>query len=356
MKKLGKALSRAIEHAGRRCVMAKKDYRFWKENHRIVVHQPTKPRARVVIAAMGPDGLRTRGKVSPRLFFPPFCYTLGQHGIGSIYVNNIANLERELLLYEGMPTVLIDLVNEDWGDLDAYHIPSALSSQLSAVFNSRRVAEVIRDKRQANVFLSASGVPMPGMACRMKRDRKIFSNARTGSHERVVVYDNSNEVDRDRYNTEFIDTRIRYGGHVYYTTVRLMCIGSRLVQAYARARDEAENDPSVHNANTPQDREFLDHLYSVLVSRRIEEYTQLAQKIGSALGPGFYAHDILVANDSDELFLCETGFKFFDMSYWNTVRGIVDDRAFQYNVVDPETHARYAASVFIAYCTEAGFL
>ena len=356
MKKLGKTISRAIERAGKRCVMTRKEYRFWKENHRIAAHQPTKARAQVVIAAMGPDGFRTRGKVNHRLFFPPFCRILGEYGIRSVYVNSMASLEQELRLSEGMPTITIDLVNEDYGDLDTYDIPGGLSNQPSAVFNSRRVARIIGDKRQANAFLSSSGVPMPRIADAKTVSGKIFSNARGGSKERVSIYDDINKIDEDRYNTEFVDTRIEYNEHVYYTTVRLMCIGTRLVQAYVRARPEAENDPSVHNADTPRNRELLDHLYGALVSQRIEEYAQLAEKIGSALDPGFYAHDILVANDSDKLFLCETGFKFFDISYWNVVESIVDDRAFQYNVVDQETHARHAASVFIAYCTEAGFL
>lgn len=320
------------------------------------MYQPIKSRARVIIVAMGPDGLKYRGKVNSRLFFPHFSCTLQKHGIGSIYVNNIASLEQELLLSERIPIILIDLVNEDYDDLDIHDIPDTLSNQSSVVFNSRHVARIIGDKKQANIFLSSNGVSMPKMADRKTENRKIFSNARIGSKEPVIVYDNINKADGDRYNTEFIDTRIRYGEDIYYTTVRLMCIGSRLVQAFVRARHEHEDDPPVHTADTPRNRELLDHLYDVLVSPRMEEYTRLVEKIGAALGPGFYAHDILVSNDSNELFLCETGFKFFDTFYWKTVESIIGDRPFQYNVVDQETHARYAASVFVDYCTEAGFL
>lgn len=40
----------------------------------------------------------------------------------------------------------------------------------------------------------------------------------------------------------------------------------------------------------------------------------LCERMGHVLGPGFYAHDILPCSDDRQLYVCETGFKFDDMS------------------------------------------
>ena len=76
--------------------------------------------------------------------------------------------------------------------------------------------------------------------------------------------------------------------------------------------------------------------------------------MGSALGPGFYAHD--VDNESSELYVCETGFKFFDDTYSGRMGDVIEGRKFQAGYVDQETYAGYAASVFVTYCAEMGFL
>ena len=138
--------------------------------------------------------------------------------------------------------------------------------------------------------------------------------------------------------------------------MRIMCVAFRLMQIFVRARHETECNPSVHNADTPQDRELLDYLYDVLASPRVSECSMLAEKMESALGPGFYAHDVLVDNESGKLFLCETGYKFFDTSYWKRVGGFACDQEFQYNIVDQETYAKQSAAVFIDYCIQRNFL
>ena len=333
---------------------AKEENVFLGEYDQIGELQPTKLRAKIVIAAMGPDGLNTRGKVKPKRFFPPFCRVLAQCGVASVYVNDIVEMERELRSSDAMPTILIDLVNEVYDDLDAYEIPGGLDTMPSAIFNSRSVAKIIGDKKATNRFLSNNDILMPCLA--NPESKKIFSNARIGSKEQVFVYGDAKEIDSYRYNTEFVDTKIRYGSDYYYTTVRLMSIGTHLLSVYVRARDVKENNPSVHNADTPRDRALLNFLYDQLIESRLEEFSLLAEKMGSALGPGFYAHDVLVDNDSSELYVCETGFKFFDDSYWHRMGDVIEGRKFQAGFVDQETYAGYAASVFVTYCAEMGFL
>ena len=329
-------------------------FKLWKHNFRIRKFQPDKKRANVLFVAMGEDPFTTRGKVSVRLFFPPFCRVLALHGIGSTYVYGRKNLERELLLSDGVPTIVVNLVNELFDNLDSWENIGDLLHKTDAVFNSLRIAKVIRDKEETNKILSGSGVSMP--RCNIGECKKIFSNVRIGCQEQVFIYEDLKELDDDRYNTEFIDTRIQFRNSVYYTTTRLMCIGSQVLQIYVRARDVSENNPSVHNKDTPLDHELLDFLYKQLVAPRLANYYLLAESIESILGPGFYAHDVLVDNNSDDLILCETGFKFFDQSYSNRMMGVISDSKFQRSILDQTTYAGYAASVFVTYCAQKGFI
>ena len=186
--------------------------------------------------------------------------------------------------------------------------------------------------------------------------KKIFSNAKVGSGEDVFVLENAEEIDDNRYNAEFIDTRIPFENGDYFTCVRLVCIGTRTLQIYIRARNVEENNPSVHSRDTPKNPELLEHLYGKLVAPRLEELHALGKRIGCALGPGFYAHDVLVDNNSGHLFMCETGFKFYDHTYCNWMMNLINDRNFQHMLFDQDTYAGYAGSVFVAYCAEMGYL
>lgn len=335
-------------------VFSKAEFRLWKENYRLRKYQPKNARAKIIIAAMGANGFRTRGKVSPRKFFPPFCRVLAACGISSAYVNDFTKLERELTVSREKPIILVNLVNEEHDNLQDYDFPETVLDRVAVTFNSHRVATIIRDKKETNLFLSRNNILMPSLSD--LKDKTIFSNANIGSQERVLLYTAEEELDSNRYNVEFIDTRIQFEEAEYYTCIRLMCIGSRLVQVYVRARDVYENDPSVHSLNTPRDSELLNYLDSVLVAPRVKQLCALAEDMGSALGPGFYAHDALVDNVSGGLYLCETGFKFFDGTYSNHMMGVISQESIQRCVVDQETYAAYAASLFVTYCAEKGFL
>ena len=345
---------KTAERVIRKSVMTSDNYRLWRENDRIRACQPAKARARVIVLAMGKDGLRSRGKVTPKLFFPTFCRIIAHCGVGSVYVKDRQGLEQALQSSDEAPTVLIDILNEDFDDQVEDNIPQELLQGVRAVFNSRRIARIIRDKKVTNTFLSERSVPMPRLGG--LQNGRVFSNARWGSKEEVSVHDGTEDLDGDRYNSEFVDTQVQFEENVYHTSIRLMCIGSRLVQVYVRARDQNESNPSVHNANTPRDKRLLDHLYGNLVCPRLDELDSLAEKIGSVLGPGFYAHDVLVESKSKELFVCETGFKFYDGSYCERMNGVLGDRGFIGSVFDQETYAGYAAAVFLSYCGREGYL
>ena len=342
-------IRKSISHSSIR-----KKFGIWKQNYRIRTIQPLNVRGKILILAFGPRGLRPRGKVESRRFFPPFCRVLGQCGIASAYVGDYESLERALCLADGLPTVLVNLLNEDFDDLESYKIPNDLLQNVTAVFNSHRIAGIIRDKKEANRFFSEHNISMPEH--NLDERTNVFSNARIGSGARAFIVDNLQELDEERYNAQFIDTTVQFRESVYFTCIRLVCIGTYLIRIYIRARDVSENNPSVHTKDTPKDRELLDYLHEKLVVPRLEAFHALSDRIGRVLGPGFYAHDVLIENKTGQLFLCETGFKFYDDTYENRMIGVVVDRNFLCNISDQETYAGYAASVFVSYCAEMGFL
>ena len=325
--------------------------RILKANYEIARSQPREKKGTVIIAAMGPFGLRTRGKVKPENFFPNFCAVLGNCGVATVYVNDHASLEKALL--DSERTVLIDLANEDADDPDAQPIPADLANRCTALFNSRETGKIIRDKLGANQYLTRHGIPMPSLDLDGKR---IFSNARFGAKSETYVADSMHDVDRDRYNTELIDTRVKYEGRCYHTCVRLMCIGPYMLQACVRARPTEENNPSVHTADTPADPGLLNYLYDSQVKTRMEELSGLACGIASALGEGFYAHDVLIDGASGRIFLSETNFKFFNYAYWRRVDAIAERLRPEARLMDERTYSAYAACVFLMYCRERTLL
>lgn len=303
--------------------------------------------------ALGSRALRARGKVKSRRFFPPFCRVLGQYGIASVYLGNYASLERELGLANNLPLVLVNLVNEDRDDIEPYKFPNDLLQNVTAIFNPHKIAGLVRDKKEANLFFFKHNISVPDHNPDKRTD--VFSNSRFGTGARAFIIDNLQELDEERYNTQFIDTTVRFKESVYFTCIRLMCIGTYLIRIYIRARDVNENNPSVHTKNTPKDPELLDYLHEKLVATRLEAFRALSAHLGHLLGPGFYAHDVLIENRTGQLFLCETGFKFYDDTYEERMIGVVSDRTFLYDVSDQETYAEHAASVFVRYCAEMGF-
>ena len=332
----------------------KNRFRSWRVRRKLKHIVPRETRAKVVIVNLSTDPLNVPGKVTPEIFFPPFCKILAQCGISTSYVCDNDSLEREVFAKNAVPRILINLIHELYDDPETYSLSEDIIKNTQAIFNSNQTARIIRDKKKANILLSKHGIPMPKFE--IEKGRKIFSNARYGSKEQVYVHDSLKETNGDRYNTEYIDTRIRFGELEYYTVLRLMSIGTHLLQVFARASDVRKSNPSVHNADTPQERELLNHLNEILVAPRLPACSLLAEKIGLVLGPGFYAHDVLVDQESGKLLLCETGLKFFDNLYSSRVMGLVDDRSFQMNILDQKTYAAYAGAVFVAYCTKMGII
>jgi hypothetical protein len=101
-----------------------------------------------------------------------------------------------------------------------------------------------------------------------------------------------------------------------------MCVGPYVTHAFVRARDVSEGNPSVHLKDTPHDAVLINALEKRLIEANTAQFSELAERVYEALGPGFYAHDILVETNSNRALMCETGFKFNDAPYMEWVQSV----------------------------------
>jgi hypothetical protein len=174
----------------------------------------------------------------------------------------------------------------------------------------------LADKRATRDLLIPAGIRMPELVTENAGMVPVFSNEIVGSNRPVQLH-GPDAINPSRYNTRYIDAVHHYQGRAYHVSLRAMAVGSTCVAVYVRARAVTEKNPSVHNKNTPVDRELLNHLHSEIVEPRRDELHSICERIGSRLGPGFYAHDIVPERESGLLYVCETGFKFDDHAWRN---------------------------------------
>jgi hypothetical protein len=305
--------------------------------------QPDAPRAAVVITGLSPGGLDGPGKVVAPMFFPAFCATLAGGGVGTCFAADVRGLRSAVS--PGIPTVIVNVYREVAYRIDLPEV-LAIEDEAAGVFNGSRTGPIVADKEATNRHLAARGVAMPSLA----PGGRVFSNSRQASAAPVAVLESLTDADASRYNVDFVDTRVAYGGGRYYTCVRLLCVGSKVVHAYVRARDVEEGSPSVHAADTPLDAGLVMFLQRRLVEDRIAELAELAAKVAAALGPGFYAHDVLVGADGGPPLLCETGFKFHDMPYHRRLSPIAAELPVHRILFDVPALAEASARLFIAEC------
>lgn len=311
--------------------------------------QPRERRANVVITGLGPGGLNGPGKVDAARFFPPFCRQLASAGIGTVVATGLGEVRP--VVAAGGPTIIVNVYREVGHRIDLPAV-TELEGRATAVFNRSTLGPLIADKQRTNLFLTENGVAMPSLTPR----GKVFSNSRQDTGAAVSILDGLEQADADRYNTDFVDTRVIYGGATYYTCVRLLCVGSRIVHAYVRARDVDEGSASVHAVNTPADADLLEFLQRRLVDDRLVEHAELADRIATALGPGFYAHDVLVDREGGPPLLCETGFKFQDPPYANRVSPVAERLPSHRILFSAPLLAEASARLFIDECVRLGFL
>lgn len=335
--------------------MSKNDFFAYRMNNEIVEKDHRRNANRVILLSLKRDSRPTFGKVSdPIRYFSSFCRVLAQCGISSVFVHGRKNLERELLESNDKSTIVINLIHEESDELDRWDTEEVLSGKTKAIFNSLQTARIIRNKRETNLLLTQNRIPMPSLD--PVPGEKVFSNTNIGTHDPVFVYDSAHLADQSRYNTQYIDTRVDFKENSYYSSIRLNCIGSHIVQINVRASSEAGGNPSVTGTDTPLDDELVEFIHNDRIAPRLPDFLLLAEKIESVLGPGFYTHDTLIERDTGKIYLSETGFKFMSAPYANHMSDVIGDRNFLTGVMDIETYAAYAASVFVTYCAGKGFI
>ena len=249
-----------------------------------------------------------------------------------------------------VPTVIVNVYSEVAYRIDAPEVIE-IEARVAGVFNRSQIGPIVADKVASNRFLAERGVAMPGMA----PGGRVFSNSRQATKAPVAVLDSLAEADPSRYNTAFVDTRISHGGRSYYTCVRLLCVGSSIVHAYVRARHVEEGSPSVHADDTPLDADLMNFLQRRLVDDRLDKMAELAAKVAAALGPGFYAHDVLVDVEGGAPLLCETGFKFNDAAYQRRLSPVAAEIPAHRILYADSALPEASAGRFIAECERLEF-
>jgi hypothetical protein len=238
---------------------------------------------------MSPGGVNGPGKVEAAIFIPPFALRLARAGVATALAAGPAELRAAMT---PGPAILVHVYREVAYRIDTPEVLEA-EGRAAGVFNAARSGPIVADKVLTNEFLTGRGVRMPSLS----PEGRVFSNLRQDSAGGVVIVDRLDRAEAGRYNTSFVDTRITLAGQTYYTSVRLLCVGARILHGYVRARDVAEGSASVHALDTPLDPRLVEMLQECQVEQRMPELVDLAAGIAAALGPGFYAHDVLMPND-----------------------------------------------------------
>ena len=270
----------------------------------------------IVLVGTRKDGF-IPGKLTAGLFLPIFAQACAQRGLQVLAFPNpddflsrkdIAQPATVILVYSEVRVLRVGL------DPTFQKVLQRAQRLGARVVHPPELGLAIADKLTTRELLIPAGIRMPELVTEKTGMVSVFSNEIVGSNRPVQLV-GSGALDPSRYNTRYIDAVHHYQGRAYHVSLRAMAVGPICVAVYVRARAVSERNPSVHNKNTPVDRELLNHLYAEIVEPRQDEIHSICERIGSRLGPGFYAHDIVPERESGLLYVCETGFKFDDHAW-----------------------------------------
>lgn len=268
----------------------------------------------LIFTAFTRFGLGGKGKVYIPEYFPGFTQSLAAAGVDCSFVFDEQGLTDAI---DDRDTAILHMYNEE----KLYPVNDlirAAERRAGVVFCTHRAALISSIKPRTNSFLTARGISMPAMigpGDAADLGTSVFSNAAIGSGRRTMVLADGANLDLARYNTRYVDTRLDFGGKTYHTMFRIQAVGRQVQHAYPRARDVGERSASVHSKDTPADGPLIEFLFRTLIEPRREEIARHTFALGEILGPGFYAHDMVVCNSTGRLYMVETGFKFNDTPY-----------------------------------------
>jgi hypothetical protein len=252
-------------------------------------------------------------KMSSRFFNPLFRQVLDEHGIGldECWADELMRSPEQ---YRNR--LLVFVYREAWA-LENLAFGSTVEQTEQAarendniVLHDIGLGRLIGDKSRTNRVLSEAGIPVPKLVTENAASFEVFSNQNDSTHAPVLIHEAGAELDLKRYNTAYVDTTRYYKGEIYYVVLRAMCVGEKCTAIYVRLRHSRDGDPSVHATDTPVDADLLNHLHRQIVTPQKRAITELCEAIGKRLGLAFFAHDILPSNTSEDLYVCETNFKF----------------------------------------------
>jgi hypothetical protein len=272
----------------------------------------------VVLVGTRTDGF-IPGKLTAGLFLPIFAQACAQRGLQVLAFPNPDDfLSRKDIAQPATVVLVYSEVRVLRAGLDpTFQKVLERAGRLNAgVVHPPELGLAIADKLATRDLLIPAGIRMPELVTENGAMVPVFSNEIVGSNRPVQLH-GSDALDPARYNTRYIDAVHHYRGRAYHVSLRAMAVGATCVAVYVRARAVSESSPSVHNKNTPVDRELLNHLHAEIVEPRQDEIHSICERIGSRLGTGFYAHDIVPERESGVLYVCETGFKFDDHAWRN---------------------------------------
>lgn len=312
---------------------------------------PDDPRGTVIFSGLGRRGFAAKGKIDPTDFLPPFIHALWRSGLRTRFAATPDEL-RAGLGTAGRRPAIVHIYDEE-RETGALALADDVCADAGLVFNRVALGAAVARKDETNRRLSAHGVRVPRMMQNVEPGETAFSNAPGASGAEVSLVRRPGALDPARYNTAFIDTRRSFRGAEYHTTIRLMCVGGTPVAAWVRARPVEEGSPSVHSRNTPLDPDLIEHLHGTLIAGREAEFTALAERIESALGPAFLAHDLLIDRETDEIQVCETGLKFHDETYRRHTRPVAAMLPCLAPIHSP-AFIENSAQAFLTACDAAG--
>ncbi|MZQ91167.1 hypothetical protein GVY41_19020 [Frigidibacter albus] len=275
---------------------------------------------RIVITGFTRFGFWAKAKVYQWDYFPGFTQRMAEKGVDCFFVWDEDGLDRHAV---DKNAAIIHLFNEELPFPYTQRVAAA-ERRAGFVFCTRRAGSIISNKRTANKYLSANGIQMPRMIDEASPEAIVFSNSEIGSGKATRVLAPGDAVDPTRYNTEYIDTRIEFQGSKYFTMFRIQAVGTQVLHAYVRARHTRERSPSVHSKDTPADHQLIEYLHERLIRSREAGIASFASAMGILLGPGSYAHDMIVCNKTDRMYMVESGFKFNDSPYAEYLRSVAD--------------------------------
>lgn len=294
-------------------------------------------------------------KMSHSFYMPLFRQVLNEYGIGldECWADD---LMRSPERYRNRLLILV--YREAWALTNLAFGSTVEQTEQAAQENSNTVlhgielGRLIADKRCTNRVLCQVGIPVPKLVTEHAAAFEVFSNENDGTHQPAFTREAGAELDLNRYNTAYIDTTHYYHGEIYYVVLRAMCVGAKCVAVYVRARPGSEGDPSVHATDSTVDEGLLNHLHKEIVTPRRAAIMKLCEAIGGRLGLAFFAHDILPSNTSEDLYLCESNFK-FDLWYNRNHLAPLGDRVPHNDHVAAATRSSHA---FVDGARKLGYL